>query len=56
MKLEPPPFKEIKQEAKKIKAFLVLIKKKLTRDQVPRSRLFRLLMALVFDPDLKDRV
>lgn len=51
-----PSSKDLKKEAKKIKSFLVLIKKKLQRQQVCRSRNFRKLMALVFDPNEEGRV
>ena len=49
-----PPKTELKTTAKCIKRFLVLIKRKLQRGQVCRNRQFRKLMAMVYDPDLKD--
>lgn len=49
---KPVPTKSIlKNTAKKVKAFMVLIKQKLSRQQVCRSANFRRLMAMVFDPD-----
>ena len=49
---KPIPTKSsLKKTAKKIKAFMVLIKQKLARQQVCRSLRFRRLMAMVFDPD-----
>ena len=53
MKLGIPKDK-VKKEAKKIKEFLILIKKKLNRQQISRSYNFRKLLALVFDPDEKE--
>ena len=38
--------------AKTAKAFMVLVKRKLGRDQTCRSKPFRSLMALVFDKDM----
>ena len=55
MQLPVPPKLELKEEAKKIKSFLVLLKQKLTRQQVCRSKNFRRLMALVFDPDEQEK-
>ena len=49
-----PPKTELKNTAKSIKKFLVLIKRKLQRGQVCRNRLFRKLMAMVYDLDLED--
>ncbi|CAK9106712.1 Cyclin-related protein [Durusdinium trenchii] len=54
MKLAPPNKKELKKDAKNLKKFLGLVKRKLQRQQVPRSELFRRLMSLVYDPDEKD--
>ena len=50
MMVPPPTAKLLKLEAKLAKKFTVLIKRKLQRDQLCRSKLFRRLMALVFDP------
>lgn len=48
----PTPSKaDLKEEAKLAKKFMVLIKRKLQRDQVCRGSLFRKLLALVFDPE-----
>lgn len=41
------PRKVVKQEAKYAKKFLVLIKRKLTRGQVPHDLNFRMLLALL---------
>eukprot|EP00435_Cladocopium_sp_Y103_P045896 s815_g13.t1 len=43
-----PNRNEIKREAKLAKAFMVLVKRKLQREQVCRSSAFKTLMALVF--------
>ncbi|CAK9075924.1 unnamed protein product [Durusdinium trenchii] len=51
MHIQLPPSKEIKKMAKTAKAFMVLVKRKLGRDQTCRSKPFRSLMALVFDKD-----
>ncbi|CAK9110781.1 unnamed protein product, partial [Durusdinium trenchii] len=51
MHIQLPPSKEIKKMAKTEKAFMVLVKRKLGRDQTCRSKPFRSLMALVFDKD-----
>ena len=50
MDLPARPKKEVRKDAKLVKAFGVLIKKKLNRDHLCRGRVFRKLMALVFDP------
>lgn len=55
MKFAIPPKKDVKKEAKYMKAFCILIKKKLQRQQVCRDANFRKLMALVFDPDEQER-
>ena len=48
----PVPAKSVlKKSAKAIKKYLVLIKRKLQRDQVCRNRDFRKLMVLVYNPD-----
>lgn len=39
-----------------MKAFMILIKKKLNRQQISRSPNFRKLLALVFDPDEQELV
>lgn len=50
-----PSRRALKKEAKEMKAFMVLIKRKLGRPYLPRRALFRKLMALIFDPqDYKD--
>jgi len=54
MGIPRPTKKDIKTQAKLAKGFMVLLKKKLNRDILPRSVPFRRLMALVFDPDGKD--
>lgn len=54
MSLSLPSKKDIKQEAKTMKKFLVLVKRKLQRQQLCRSYLFRRLLSMVFDPDEKD--
>ena len=41
----------LKKTAKVAKSMCVLVKRKLQRDQVPRSLVFRQLQALVFDPE-----
>ena len=51
MQLPVPNGKLFKKEAKVAKQFTVLIKRKLQRDQLCRSVMFRRLMALVFDPE-----
>ena len=51
MKLAIPPKKDLNQEAKDMKKFMILLKKKLTRQQISRSPNFRKLLALVFDPN-----
>lgn len=56
MQIAIPRKDQVKKEAKAIKSFLVLIKKKLSRQQVCRNRNFRQLLALVFDPDEKELV
>ena len=53
---KPLPKKaDLKSDAKKIKSLLVLVKQKLSRQQVCRSQNFRRLMAMVFDPEEKER-
>lgn len=47
-KLACPSTHELKKEAKLAKAFMVLIKRKLTREQVCRSTLFRTLQSMAF--------
>lgn len=54
MELPVPDKQTLKKESKSLKAFMVLLKAKLTRQQLCRSFNFRKLMALVFDPDGKD--
>ena len=46
---------ECTKTAKKLKKFLVLVKRKLQKGQLCRSFKFRQLLALVHDPDEKDR-
>ena len=55
MKIPLPGPRELRKEAKLAKAFCVLIKKKLNRDQLCRNKTFRKLMDLVFDPEEKER-
>ena len=55
MRIAPLGAKELKKESKLAKAFCVLIKKKLNRDQLCRNKTFQKLMALVFDPEEKER-
>ena len=55
MKIPLAGSKELRKEAKLAKAFCVLIKKKLKRDQLSRNKTFRKLLALVFDPEEKER-
>lgn len=50
-KLPSPRKCDLKEEAKLAKKFMVLVKRKLQRDQVCRGKLFRKLLALVFDPE-----
>ena len=50
MEIERPKQRELKRQAKQAKAFMVLVKKKLTREQVSRSKLFQKLLSLVFKP------
>lgn len=51
----PVPHKSVvKDQAKLCKKFLVLVKRKLQRDQLCRGKLFRRLLALVHNPDLQD--
>lgn len=50
-----PKKADLKNDAKMIKSFLVLVKQKLARQQVCRSLNFRRLMAMVFDPEEKER-
>ena len=49
-----PARRELKHQAKLAKGFMVLIKKKLNRDQLCRSHVFRKLMALVYNLDQED--
>lgn len=51
MGLPVPEKAKLKKECKKIKAFLVLLKRKLALQQVCRNRNFRRLMHLVYAPD-----
>ena len=55
MKIPIPQKKVLNNEAKMAKGFSVLIKRKLQRNQLCRSKLFRQLMALVFDPEEKEK-
>lgn len=55
MSIDPPSKDNLKKTAKKIKKFLVLIKRKLQKGQLCRSFKFRSLLALVHDPDEKDQ-
>lgn len=55
MEVPLPATKDIRKDAKVLKQFCVLVKRKLQREQLCRSLNFRKLMALVFDPDEKDR-
>jgi len=50
-KLPTPSKSDLKQQAKYAKGFMILVKRKLQRGQVCRGKLFRKLMALVFDPE-----
>lgn len=50
MEIQCPKQRDLKRQAKQAKAFMVLVKKKLTRDQVSRSKLFQKLLMLVFNP------
>jgi hypothetical protein len=54
MTIPHPALKELKKQAKLAKGFMVLIKKKLNRDQLGRSHVFRKLMALVYGLDQED--
>ena len=54
MTIPHPALKELKKQAKLAKGFMVLIKKKLNRDQLCRSHVFRKLMALVYGLDQED--
>ncbi len=56
MEIPLPTKKDLKEEGKCIKKFLVHIKLKLARQQVCRSYLYRKLLVLVFDPDEQERV
>ena len=58
MKLPCPVKRDIQKEAKLAKGFMVLVKKKLNRDVLCRSKLFQKLMTLVFHPEtsFEDRV
>ena len=49
-----PSRRELKKQAKLAKGFMVLIKKKLNRDQLCRSHVFRKLMALAYGLDQED--
>jgi len=51
MKLPAPGKKDLKREAKLVKGFMVLLKKKLNRDVLCRSKIFQKLMSLVFHPE-----
>lgn len=52
MGIDPlPSTKELKKEAKLAKAFMVLLKKKLARQQMCRSPVWRELMALALGKD-----
>lgn len=51
MKVQVPNRKDIKKEAKLVKGFMVMVKKKLNRDTLCRSKTFQELMTLVFNPD-----
>lgn len=55
MSIDPPSKENLKKTAKKIKKFLVLIKRKLQKGQLCRSFTFRTLLALVHDPEEKDQ-
>ena len=55
MRIAPLGAKELKKESKLAMAFCVLIMKKLNRDQLCRNKTFQKLMALVFDPEEKER-
>ena len=50
-KVKVPSKSDLKQEAKTAKKFMVLVKRKLQRDQVCRNPHFRKLLALVYDPE-----
>ena len=50
-KLATPSKSDLKQQAKCAKGFMILVKRKLQRGQLCRGKLFRKLMALVFDPE-----
>ena len=54
MTMPLPARRELKHQAKLAKGFMVLIKKKLNRDQLCRSHVFRKLMALVYNLDQED--
>lgn len=56
MKFPLPAKGIVKKQAKALKAFCVLVKQKLNRQQVCRSLNFRKLLALVYDPDEKEWV
>ena len=45
---------DLRAQGKKLKSFMILIKQKLNRQQLSRSRNFRKLLAIVFDPDEKE--
>ena len=51
MEIAIPNKAKLKQQAKQLKGFLTLIKQKLNRQQISRQRNFRMLLALVFDPE-----
>ena len=46
---------DLRSQGKKLKSFMILIKQKLNRQQMSRSRNFRKLLAIVFDPEEKER-
>ena len=53
MKMQVPNRRDIKQQSKLAKSFMVLVKKKLNRDVLCRSKVFQQLMSLVFNPEGK---
>lgn len=54
MQVPPPSKRELKGQAKLAKGFMVLLKRKLNGDVLPRSRLFQTLMALAIPQDCVD--
>lgn len=54
MEIAEPSKELVKEQAKTLKKFCSFVKRKLHRENIPRSRLFRRLQSLVYDPDEKD--